>query len=145
MLANGSKIGYAAVDAQTPDTVPSGTNAFTNIPDLKELPDIGAEPELVDNTALSDSIRHNEMGIGDPGSMEFVFRYDNSGAGKSYRVAKGLSGVKWFQVELYDGTKYSFKAIPNVRLSGGGVNDPVEFVMALALQSDITITDGPSA
>ena len=142
MLANGSKIGYAAVSSQTPDTAP---DSFTNIPDLKELPDIGAEPELVDNTALSDSIRHNEMGIGDPGNMEFVFRYDNKTATSSYRVAKGLSGTKWFQVELFDGTKYTFKAIPNVRLSGGGVNDPVEFVMALALQSDIAITDGPSA
>lgn len=137
MLANGSTIGYAA-DATTAPSV------FTNIPDLKELPDIGAEPELVDNTALSDSIRRNEMGIGDPGEMEFVFRYNNAEAGASYRVAKGLSGVKWFQVKLFDGTTYTFKAIPSCRLSGGGVNDPIEFVMALALQSDITIAD-PSA
>ena len=134
MLANGATIGYAADATTTPTT-------FTNIPDLKELPDIGAEPELVDNTALSDSIRHNEMGIGDPGDMEFTFRYDNSGANASYRVAKGLTGVKWFQVKLHDDTTFTFKAIPNVRLSGGGVNDPVDFVMSLALQSDITIGD----
>ena len=134
MLANGATIGYAADATTTPTT-------FTNIPDLKELPDIGAEPELVDNTALSDSIRHNEMGIGDPGDMEFTFRYDNSGANASYRVAKGLTGVKWFQVKLHDDTTFTFKAIPNVRLSGGGVNDPVDYVMSLALQSDITIGD----
>lgn len=134
MLANGATIGYAADAESTPTT-------FTNIPDLKELPDIGADPELVDNTALSDSIVHKEVGIGDPGDMEFVFRYDNSAAGKSYRVAKGLTGVKWFQVALGDGTKFTFKAIPTTKVSGGGVNDPVEFVMALALQSDITITD----
>lgn len=134
MLANGSTIGYAA-DATTAPTT------FTNIPDLKELPDIGAEPELVDNTALSDSIRRNEQGIGDPGEMEFVFRYNNADAASSYRIAKGLSGVKWFQVKLFDETTYTFKAIPALRLSGGGVNDPVEFVMSLALQSDITIAD----
>lgn len=134
MLANGSTIGYAADATSTPTT-------FTNIPDLKELPDIGAEPELVDNTALSDSIRHNEMGIGDPGDMEFVFRYNNSAANTSYRVAKSLSGTQWFQVKLFDGTTYTFKGIPSTRLSGGGVNDPVEFVMSIALQSDIDIAD----
>lgn len=134
MLANGSTIGFAADASTAPST-------FTNIPDLKELPDIGAEPELVDNTALTDSIRHNEMGIGDPGEMDFVFRYANSEATDSYRVAKALTGVKWFQVKLFDGTTYTFKATPSCRLSGGGVNDPVEFVMSLALQSDIAIAD----
>ena len=135
MLANGATIKYAAVP--TPDATPS---SWTAIPDLKELPDLGAEPELVDNTALSDTIRHNEVGIGDPGNMEFVFRYDNS-AGGSYRVAKGLSGVKYFQVQLYDGTTFTFKAIPTTRVSGGGVNDPINFTMALALQSSIAIAD----
>ena len=134
MLANGAKIGYSA-----PGT---GTLTYTNIPDLKELPDIGADPELVDNTALGDSIIHKEVGIGDPGDMEFVFRYDNSGATSSYRVAKSLEGAKKaYQVELYDHTKFSFTAIAAVKVSGGGVNDPIEFVMALALQSDITVTD----
>ena len=136
MLANGSTIGYAAVPS-------SGTpSSYTNIPDLKEIPDIGAEPELVDNTALGDSITHNEQGIGDAGEMEFVFRYDNSSTTASYRVAKALDGeTKSFKVSLYDGTTYEFNAQAAIRLSGGGVNDPIEFVMSLALQSDITITD----
>lgn len=134
MLANGATIGYAA-----PST---GTLSYTNIPDLKELPDIGADPELVDNTALGDSITHKEMGIGDSGDMEFVFRYDNTNASSSYRIAKGLDGTKKaFQVQLHDGTKFSFTAYASVKVSGGGVNDPIEFVMTLALQSDITITD----
>ena len=134
MLANGATIGYAADSTTTP-------SSFTNIPDLKELPDIGPEPELVDNTALSDSIKRNEMGIGDAGNMDFVFRYENSSATSSYRVAKSLSGKQWFKVQLYDGTSYVFKAIPSVRLGGGGVNDPVSFTLSLALQSDITIAD----
>ena len=133
MLANGATIGYR-------DT--GGSGDFTEIPGLKELPDLGAEPELVDNTALGDSYRHNEMGIGDPGSMEYVFRYDNSGKGTSYRVAKSLDGqTKEFQTKLKDGTAFVYTATVALRVSGGGVNDPIEFVMAHALQSDITITD----
>ena len=137
MLANGATIGYAAIPSSgtTPPT------SFTNIPDLKELPDLGAEPELVDNTALSDSIRHNELGIGDPGSLDFTFRYDNSSSNASYRVAKGLTGKKYFQVKLHDNTTFTFIAEPTTRVAGGGVNDPIEFVMSLALHSDITIAD----
>lgn len=134
MLANGATLGYSA-----PGT---GTLSYTTIPDLKELPDIGADPELVDNTALSDSIVHKEIGIGDPGDMEFVFRYDNSAATSSYRVAKSLENTKKaYCVTLHDGTKFKFDAIAAVKVSGGGVNDPIEFVMALALQSDITVTN----
>ena len=134
MLANGAKLYYAAIT--------TGTPSYTQIPDLKELPDLGADPELVDNTALGDSIVHKEVGIGDPGDMEFVFRYDNSSSNASYRVAKGLNGAKkQFKVELHDGTKFEFAATASVKVSGGGVNDPIEFVMALAVQSDITITD----
>lgn len=135
MLANGATIGYAA-DATTKPTT------FTNIPDLKSFPDLGVEPEMVDNTALSDTMRHNEQGIGDPGNMEFVFRYANAAAGDSYRVAKGLEGaVKWYQVKLKDGTTFTFRAEASVRVTGAGVNDPVEFTMSLALQSDIEPAD----
>ena len=134
MLANGAKLYYAAVT--------TGSPSYTEIPDLKEIPDIGADPELVDNTALNDSIVHKEVGIGDSGDMEFVFRYDNEKATSSYRVAKSLDGTKkMFKVQLHDNTKFEFTATASVKVSGGGVNDPIEFVMALALQSDITITD----
>lgn len=137
MLANGATLGYAAV----PSTGTTPPTSFTNIPGLKELPDLGAEPEMVDNTALSDSIIHNEQGIGDPGSMEFVFRYDNKNADSGYRIAKGLTTEQYFQVKLADNTTFTFKAIPATRVSGMGVNNPAEFVLSLALQSDIAIGD----
>ena len=139
MLANGAKIYYG-----TPSGTTSGSSSisYTEIPDLKTLPDLGIEPELVDNTALSDSVRYNEFGIGDPGSWDFGFRYDNSGSTASYRMAKSLDGTKkaW-KVELYDGTTFTFEAVPHTRVTGGGVNDPIEFVMSLALRSGITVTD----
>ena len=133
MLANGATIGYKATGG-------SGTT-YTDIPGLKSLPDLGVEPELVENTALGDSNKQYEIGIGDPGNMEFVFRYDNSGSSASYRVASGISGKNDFKVALSDGTSVTFTGTPKVRISGGGVNDPVEFVMAIAVQSAITVTN----
>lgn len=132
MLANGATLGYKA-----------GTgNSYTNIPGLKELPDLGIEPELIENTALSDGNKQYEVGIGDPGNMEFKFKYANSNASDSYRVAKGLVGTKKsYQVKLHDNTTFTFDGTAAVRVSGGGVNDPVEFTMTIAVQSDITIAD----
>lgn len=132
MLVNGVTLGYK--------TTASGSS-YTNLPDLKEVPDLGAEPEMVDNTALSDSIIYNEQGIGDPGDMEYVFRYVNATGTDSFRVIKGLVGtLVYFQHKLTDNTTYTFSGIPSLRLSGGGVNDPQEFVMSIALQSDLTIS-----
>ena len=132
MLINGAKLGYKA----------GSSNTYTDIAGLKEVPDMGADPELVDNTALTDSIVHNEVGIGDAGSMDYVFRFDNSTAQSNYRVCKGLAGTKTsFEQSFADGTKFHFDAIPSVRVNGGGVNDPAEFTMTLALQSDITVVD----
>ena len=132
MLVNGVTLSWCATSGGT----------YANMPDLKEVPDLGAEPEMVDNTALSDSIIHNEQGIGDPGDMEYVFRYVNSATTDSFRIAKNRAGIlTYFKHTLTDGTVYSFSGIPSLRLSGGGVNDPQEFVMSIALQSDLDITD----
>ena len=133
MLVNGTKLGYSTT---------SSPSSYTDPPDLKEVPDLGADPEMVDNTALTDSIIHNEQGIGDPGDMEYVFRYKNASASDSFRIVQGLVGqLTYFEHKLTDGTTYTFSAIPSIKLSGGGVNDPQEFVMALALQSDLTIAN----
>lgn len=133
MLVNGVTLGYATTAEAT---------EYTNLPDLKEVPDLGADPEMVDNTALTDSIVHNEQGIGDPGDMEYTFRYKNATAQDSYRMLQDRTGkLTYFKHQLTDGTAFTFAAIPALKLSGGGVNDPQEFVMSLALQSDITIVN----
>ena len=53
MLANGITIGYK-----------SGSE-YKELTGLKEVPEMGAEPEKVDNTCLSDTEKQYEYGIGD--------------------------------------------------------------------------------
>lgn len=131
MLVNGTTLSYST----------SSGGTYTDLGGLKEVPDIGADPEMVDNTALTDSIIHNELGIGDPGDMEYTFRFENKTT-SAYRKLKALNGaLTYFKHKLKDNTTYSFSAYPNLKVSGGGVNDPQEFVLSLALQSDITVTD----
>ena len=59
MLANGSKLYYKQKPA----------NDFTELVDLKEIPEMGIEPEKVENTPLSASVKQYELGVGDAGDL----------------------------------------------------------------------------
>lgn len=134
MLANG-----ATLKVKTK----SGSD-YKDLPGLKELPDIGVDPEKVDNTCLTDSVKQYENGIGDAGDMAYIFKYDNSSATSAYRILRGIeeSGeTASFQETLKDGTVTTFDAQVAVKRNGAGVNGAMEFTLSLSLQSAITIVD----
>ena len=119
-------------------------SSYTNLPGLKEIPDIGVSPEKVENTCLTDTIMQYEIGIGDPGDMAFRFKLTNSAATDSYRILRALETAKStneYQLALADGTKYTFSAQVAIQVNGGGVNTALDFTANLALQSGLTITD----
>ena len=135
MLANGATLGFK--------TTSTGTS-YTNLPGLKQIPDMGVELEKVENTCLSDAVKQYEMGIGDAGDLDYVFKFANSAATDSYRVLLSYQNAKtklWFQESDSDGTKFAFEGQVSVKRNGGGVNDPVEFTASIALQSAITVTN----
>lgn len=134
MLANGIKLGYKE----------SSGSSYTDLTGLKEVPEIGVEPEKVENTCLSDTVKQYENGIGDAGDLEYKFKYENKSATSPYRVlrkAQEAGKTLSFQETLPDGTTYTFDAQPSVKLGGGGVNGVVEFTLKMALQSEITVAD----
>lgn len=134
MLANGITLGYKKDSGGT----------YTNLPGLKEVPDLGVDPEKVENTTLADKMKHYELGIGDPGDLAFIFKYDNADETSSYRVLRGLADEKKtvsFEEAFPDGTKFHFDAQCSVKIGGGGVNAAIEFTLTLGLQSDIEVVD----
>lgn len=138
MLANGITLGYK--------TSSSGST-YTDLAGLKEVPEMGVEPEKVENTCLADTVKQYEFGIGDPGDLEFTFKYVNDSATSPYRVLRGFADNKTkvsFQEKFPDGTTFTWDAYVSVRLGGGGVNGVIDFTVTMALQSSITVTD-PSA
>ena len=136
MLANGAKLSY--------DKTNKGTT-FTDLPGLKKIPDMGIEKE---NSSLDDTVKVYEFGIGDPGDLEYTFKYDNSKATSSYRLMRELEktgATAMFKETLKDGTTTTFSGQVTVKRAGGGVNDAIEFTVAIALQSELTITDPAEA
>ena len=130
MLANGIKIGYST----------SGTTSYTNIDGLQEVPDIGVEPEKVENTCLSDSVKQYEKGIGDAGDMEFKFKYTNA-VWKVLRGFESASKPTNLKVTYPDGASVSFSAEVSNKLGGGSVNDPIAITTSMALQSELDWAD----
>ena len=135
MLANGITLSYKSSDS-------AGT--FTKLVGLKSVPDMGQDPEKVENTCLEDTTKKYEFGIGDYGDLEYTFKYENSSETSPYRALRKLAEDKKivdFKQTYPDKTEFAFKAMCNVKLSGGEVNGVIEFTLQLALQSDITVTD----
>ena len=81
MLANGSKLGYRKHSD-------SEAGSYTDLPGLKEIPEMGVEPEKVDNTCLTDKNKWYENGIGDAGDITYKFRYENKSASSPYRIMR---------------------------------------------------------
>lgn len=134
MLANGITLGMKSGSGST----------YTVLEGLKEVPEIGVEPEKVDNTVLSDKTKKSELGIGDVGDLTYKFKWDNKAADNSYRklraAADGLQVVS-FEETFPDGTKFQFEAQCSVKVGGGGVNAAIEFTLTLGLQSEIVVVD----
>lgn len=138
MLANGAKLEYKS------KTVVD----FTKLNGLKEIPEIGVDPEKVDNTDLDATQKVYEMGIGDPGDITYKFKYDNTSKDSPYRVLRAYeeSGeVLSFKETLKDGTTTEFSGQISLKRTGGGVNGVIEFNLNIALASSFKITDPVNA
>ncbi|MDO4275877.1 MAG: phage tail tube protein [Eubacteriales bacterium] len=134
MLANGAKLGYKK----------KGGSTYTDLPGLKEIPEMGTDPEKVDNTVLTDPHKKYEKGIGDLPEMVYKFKYDNTSAESPYRTlreAEKSDEILSFQETLVDGSTTEFDSQVSVKRTGGGVNGVIEFDVTMMVQSDLKYTD----
>ena len=134
MLANGATL----------EMKKKGEATYTMLKGLKEIPEMGIEPEKVDNTTLDDEIKQYEQGIGEAGELAYKFKYANTGEESPYRLLRALQAsgeAAEFKETLKDGTTTEFTAQVSVKRTGGGVNGVIEFMANMALQSMLKITD----
>lgn len=135
MLANGATLGYKKKGA---------VDDYTDLPGLKEIPDMGTDPEKVENTDLNAKNKQYENGIGDAGEMTYKFKFENKTETSPYRVmrkAQDENEILSFKEKLSDGSITEYDAQVSVKRTGGGVNGVIEFELTMALQSDLKYTD----
>ena len=116
--------------------------------DIKSFPDLGATPELLETTTLSDSITTNIMGVQSMDALEFECNYTKADytklkemEGAETEFAVWLGGTESAGVVTPTGTdgKFEFKGQLAVYVNGGGVNEVVNMTVSIAASTPITM------
>ncbi len=127
----------------------SGQSAtYSKLVDIKEFPDLGGSPELLETTTLSDGAQTYIHGIQSQEALEFTANYTKA----DYTTLKALDGTEcefavWFGATVSAGVatptgsdgKFEFKGYLSVSVSGGGVNEVVDMTISIAPTTVISL------
>ena len=123
ILSKGIKLSYSS----------TGTDSYTDLTDLLEIPSLGGSIDKVDVTTLADASKKYINGIKDYGDLAFKFNY----AKEQFTTLNGLTGSINFKVTLPDTTTATFSGEPSVSLEGVGVGAAMTYTLNISLDSDI--------
>lgn len=124
-------------------TTSGETTTWSKLVDIKDFPDLGGAPEMLETTTLSDSAQTFIAGIQKLDAMEFTANYTST----DYTTVKALAGTEndyavWFGATSGSPSgangKYKFRGMLDVYITGGGVNEVVEMKISIAPSTVIT-------
>ena len=123
-------------------------NTYSKLVDIKEFPDLGGDPDVLETTTLSHAMQTFILGIQSNDGLSFTANYDKT----DYNTLKGLEGTEQDFAVWFGGTdnastgvatptgsngKFSFKGEISTHVSGGGVNEVVDMAIMIAPTSPI--------
>ena len=111
--------------------------AYTKLIDIKDFPDLGGAPEMLETTTLSDGMQTYIEGIQSADALEFTANYTK----EDYTACNALKGKKETYAVYFgeDGTNgiFEFDGYLSARVNGGGVNEVVGMTISIAPASEI--------
>ncbi len=122
-------------------TLKWGTSAasLTKKIDIKNFPDLGGAPELIEVTTLSDPVQVYINGIQTAGEMAFTSNYTKA----NYTAVKADEGKElYYALEFGDeGDEgiFEWQGEHSVHITGAEVNSPVEMVITIAPSTKPTL------
>lgn len=124
--------------------------SYEKLIDIKDFPDLGGSPEMLETTTLSDKMQTYIPGIQSLDALEFTANYTK----EDFTKLKALEGVEhefavWFggteeaNVLTPTGTdgKFQFKGQLSAFPVGGGVNEVVDMTVTIAPSTPISMTE----
>ena len=122
-------------------------STYGKLSDIKDFPDLGGAPDMLETTTLSDGAQTYILGIQSQDALEFTANYTKT----DYDTLKALEGTEldlavWFGGTVANGVatptgsdgKYEFKGELTVHIAGGGVNEVVDMTISIAPKTVIT-------
>ena len=115
-------------------------NTYSKLIDIKDFPDLGGAPEMLETTTLSDAMQTYIEGIQSSDALEFTANYTK----EDYTKCNALKGKKesyavYFGDEGTNG-KFEFDGYLSARVNGGGVNEVVGMTISIAPATPITVS-----
>ena len=126
-------------------------DTWSKLVDIKEFPDLGGEPEMLETTTLSDKMQTYIAGIQSLDGLTFTANYDMT----TFKTLKALEGKNASYAVWFGGTeaagvvtptgvngKFSFDGELSVYPNGGGVNEVVGMTVSIAPSTVINFAEG---
>lgn len=123
-------------------------DTYEKLVDIKDFPDLGGAPEMLETTTLSDKMQTYIPGIQSLDALEFTANYTKT----DFDKLKALEGKEkefsvWMGATESDGTltpsgsdgKFNFSGQLSVFPVGGGVNEVVDMTITIAPSTPITV------
>ena len=123
---------------------------WSKLVDIKDFPDLGGAPEMLETTTLSDPMQTYIPGIQSLDSLEITANYTKEDFAKlkaleeqDLDLAVWLGGTTEGKVITPDGShgKFEFKGRLSVYVSGGGVNEVVDMNITIAPSTAVTYSE----
>ncbi len=124
---------------------------YTKLLDIKDFPDLGGAPEMLETTTLSDDMQTYIPGIQSLDALEFTANYTKTdfeklkkmeGETKHFAVWFGGTGKGKSLEPSGDQGKFKFDGALSVFPVGGGVNEVVNMTVTIAPSTPIEVDEG---
>jgi hypothetical protein len=116
----------------------SETPVWTDVCDIKDFPDLGGAPDMLETTTLANSAKTYIAGIKDQQALEFTANYDED----DMDAIALLTGTKkfqlWFGANGASG-KFAFSGTISAYVAGAGVNEVVDMKIIIVPSTPITV------
>ena len=123
---------------------------YEKLIDIKDFPDLGGSPEMLETTTLSDGSQTYIPGIESLDGLEFTANYTKAdydrlvalkGTDHKFSVWLGGTVVNGVATPTGDTGKFNFSGQLSVVVNGGGVNEVVGMTISIAPSSAITVAE----
>lgn len=123
---------------------------YEKVVDIKDFPDLGGTPEMLDTTTLSDRMKTSTPGIQSLDALEFTANYTKEDFKKVYALRdKEEEYAVWIGGTEKPGSvtptgedgKYEFKGKLDVYVKGGGVNEVVDMVITIGASTPVDLKE----
>ena len=126
------------------------TSAYEKLVDIRDYPDMGSDPEMIDVTTLSDLFKKYEPGVQDTGALKFSMNFTKEEFTKVTAIegvktdfALYIGGTKTAGVLTPDGNKGKVKwsGTLSAYINGAGVSESINATIVIAVSSEIVFGD----